>query len=138
MSDGRLGLTEAVSIALGGMIGGGIYAVLGVITQITEAATWFAFFLAGIIAICTGYSYIQLNELITSDGSDGGGSVTFVQSFTGNSTLAGMIGWTLLLGYIGSMAMYAFAFAEFTIPLPSVPKLFAGVPLRPIISVSVA
>ncbi|WP_280985412.1 hypothetical protein [Halopiger xanaduensis] len=30
MSDGSFGLTEAVSMALGGMIGGGIYAVFGV------------------------------------------------------------------------------------------------------------
>ncbi|WP_254546799.1 APC family permease [Halomarina pelagica] len=136
MSDGNFGLTEAVSIALGGMIGGGIYAVLGVVTQITGAATWFAFLLAGVVAVCAGYSYIGLNELVT-DGTDdtGGGSVTFVQSFTGNSTLAGMVGWTLLVGYIGSMAMYAFAFAEFAIALPVVPVSLAGLSLRPVISV---
>lgn len=33
-----LQLKEAVGMALGGMIGGGIYAVLGVVTQITGAA----------------------------------------------------------------------------------------------------
>ena len=92
MSDGRFGLTEAVSVALGGMIGGGIYAVLGVVTQITGAATWFAFVLAGIVALCAGYSYIRLNELVADEDGTGGGSVTFVQSFTGNSDLAGMVG----------------------------------------------
>ncbi|WP_226006739.1 APC family permease [Natrinema salinisoli] len=139
MGDGSFGLTEAVSMALGGMIGGGIYAVLGVVTGIARAATWFAFLLAGIFAICAAYSYVGLNELATDDGDDdsGGGSVTFVQSFTGNSTLAGMIGWTLLFGYVGSMAMYAFAFAEFTISLPGVPSSIGGLPLRPGISVLV-
>ncbi|WP_408959540.1 APC family permease [Natrinema sp. 74] len=137
MSDGSLGLTEAVAMALGGMIGGGIYAVLGIVTQITGAATWGAFLLAGVVASCAAYSYVRLNELVTDGGSDGGGSVTFVQSFTGNSTLAGMIGWTLLVGYLGSMAMYAFAFAEFSIALPGVPSRLAGLPLRPIISVLV-
>ena len=137
MSEGSLGLTEAVSIALGGMIGGGIYAVLGVVTQISGAATWLAFVLAGVVAACTAYSYVRLNELVTDDGGDGGGSVTFVQSFTGNSTLAGMIGWTLLIGYIGSMAMYAFAFAEFTIALPGVPHQLRGIPLRPGVSILV-
>lgn len=63
--------------------------------------------------------------------------MTFVQSFTGNSTLAGMIGWTLLIGYIGSMAMYAFAFGEFAIVLPFIPESLGGLPLRPIISVFV-
>lgn len=137
MSDGNLGLTEALSIALGGMIGGGIYAVLGVVTQISGAAPWIAFVLAGVVALCTGYSYTKLNRLVTDDTGEGGGSVTFVQSFTGNATLAGMTGWTLLLGYIGSMSMYAFAFAEFAMSLPGIPQAFAGVHLRPVISVLV-
>ncbi|WP_254533746.1 APC family permease [Natrinema gelatinilyticum] len=135
MSEGNFGLTEAVSIALGGMIGGGIYAVLGVVTQITGAATWLAFILAGIVAICAGYSYVGLNELVTAEDGSGGGSVTFVQSFTGNSDFAGIVGWTLLVGYIGSMAMYAFAFGEFAVALPLVPDSMAGLALRPVISV---
>jgi len=126
----KLGLTEAVSIALGGMIGGGIYAVLGVVAQVTMAATWAAFLLAGVVAICAGYSYNRLNALI----DDAGGSVSFVQSFLGNSTLAGMVGWTLLFGYVGSMAMYAFAFAEFAIAL-GLPDGVAGLPTRPVVSV---
>lgn len=132
-----LGLKTSIAMALGGMIGGGIYAVLGVVTAITGAATWFAFLLAGVVAACAGYSHDRLNKLVHDSDSDrsGGGSVSFVQSFTGNSTLAGMVGWTLLIGYIGSMAMYAFAFAEFTIALSVVPSSFAGVPLRPVISV---
>ncbi|QLG63254.1 APC family permease [Halorarum salinum] len=132
MPDGPgLGLTEAVSIALGGMIGGGIYAVLGVVAGITGAATWFAFLLAGVVALCAAHSYVALNEIV--DGN--GGSVTFVQYFTGNATLAGMVGWTLLFGYVGSMAMYAFAFAEFGLTLPGVPDSVGSVPLRPVVSV---
>jgi amino acid transporter len=117
------------------MIGGGIYAVLGVVSRITGPTTWAAFVLAGVVALCAGYSYVRLNELVTDDGGDGGGAVTFVQSFTGNSTLAGMIGWTLLVGYVGSMAMYAFAFGEFAVTLPLVPDAVAGLPLRPLVSV---
>lgn len=138
VSDGSLGLTGTVSMALGGMIGGGIYAVLGVVAGITHAATWFAFVLAGVVASCAAYSYVRLNELVAGDGdAGGGGAVTFVQSFTGNSKLAGVVGWTLLFGYVGSMAMYAFAFGEFTVALPGVPASIAAFPLRPIISVLV-
>jgi amino acid transporter len=137
----NLGFKEAVAMSLGGMIGGGIYAVLGVVTQITGAATWFAFLLAGIIAACAGYSYNKLNKLSHDGGDDvgeeSGGAVTFIQSFTGNSTLAGMTGWTLIIGYIGSMAMYAFAFAEFAIALSFIPASMGGIPLRPVISVLV-
>ncbi|WP_232687366.1 APC family permease [Halobacterium zhouii] len=127
----QLGLTECVSMALGGMIGGGIYAVLGVTARITMGATWFAFVLAGIVALCAGYSYIRLNAL----GDRRGGSVSFVQQFVGNSTLAGMVGWTLLFGYVGSMAMYAFAFAEFAIGFSFVPHQLLGLPIRPVVSV---
>ena len=56
MSDSDLGLTESVAIALGGMIGGGIYAVLGVVAGITRGATWAAFVLAGIVTTGAGYS----------------------------------------------------------------------------------
>ncbi|MDY6764809.1 MAG: APC family permease [Halobacteria archaeon] len=131
MAKETLGLTEGVSIALGGMIGGGIFAVLGVVAQITHAATWFAFVLAGVVALCAAYSFNKLNKL--SDGQ--GGAVTFIQCFLGNSNLAGMAGWTLLFGYIGSMAMYAYAFGSFTVGLALVPDSVAGYPLRPAVSV---
>ncbi|MFC5368817.1 APC family permease [Salinirubrum litoreum] len=130
MSD-SLGLTEAVSIALGGMIGGGIYAVLGVVAGIATSAIWVAFLVAGVVATSAGYSFNVLNRLTDNRG----GSVTFVQCYVGNSTLAGMVGWTLLFGYVGSMAMYAFAFGEFTAAFGVVPTSVAGVPVRPLISV---
>jgi len=126
----QLGLGSAVSMALGGMIGGGIYAVLGVVAQITMYATWFGFVAAGFVAACAGYSYNKLNHL----GDQRGGSVTFVQEFVENGTLAGMVGWTLLFGYVGSMAMYAFAFAEFAIGL-GLPQQLFGLPIRPLVSV---
>jgi amino acid transporter len=127
---GQLGLKEAVSIALGGMIGGGIYAVLGVVASTTMAATWAAFLLAGVVAMCAGYSYNRLNALTDNRG----GSVSFVQCFLGDSTLAGMVGWTLLFGYVGSMAMYAFAFGEFAVAF-GLPGTVAGLPMRPVVSV---
>ena len=132
MSDDAFGLTEAVAIALGGMIGGGIYAVLGVVTQIAGATTWAGFLLAGAVAACAGYAFAALQSL---DAVDAGGAVSYVQAFVGNSTLAGMAGWTLLVGYVGSMAMYAFAFGEFTVAIDGVPETVAAVPLRPALSV---
>ena len=131
MSD-SLGLKEGVSMALGGMIGGGIYAVLGVVAGITMSAIWAAFLVAGVVAMCAGYSYNTLNSLTDNQG----GSVTFVQCYLGNSTVAGIVGWTLLFGYIGSMAMYAFAFGEFTAAFDSVPTSIVGFPVRPLISVA--
>jgi amino acid transporter len=126
-----LGLKESISMALGGMIGGGIYAVLGVVAQITMSAIWVAFLAAGVVVMCAGYSYYKLNSLTDNKG----GSVTFVQCYLGNSTVAGITGWTLLFGYIGSMAMYAFAFGEFTAAFGIIPGSVLEVPTRPLISV---
>ncbi|MFB6137032.1 MAG: APC family permease [Halobacteriaceae archaeon] len=126
------GRTEAVSMALGGMIGGGIYAVLGVVAQVAGHATWVGFVAAGAIALCAGYSYARLNAA----GSERGGAVSFVVEFAGRPSLAGMVGWTLLFGYVGSMAMYAVAFGEFVVGFGTVPASAAGVPLRPVVSVA--
>ena len=127
-----LGLGESVSMALGGMIGGGIYAVLGVVAGAAGRAAWLAFAAAGVVALCAGYAYLALNDLSARRG----GSVAFIETLTGNATLAGMTGWTLLVGYVGSMAMYAFAFGSYAVDLLGVAAV-GGVPARPLLSVVV-
>ncbi|MFB6164900.1 MAG: APC family permease [Haloarculaceae archaeon] len=130
MGESKLGLGGAAAIGLGGMIGGGVFSVLGVVVSIAGAASWAAFTAASLISMCAAYSYIKLNEA----GSNLGGSVTQLEEFVGNSTLAGMIGWTLLVGYVGAMAMYAFAFGSFAVRL--LPGWLAGsLPMRPVLSV---
>ncbi|GGL32395.1 amino acid transporter [Halarchaeum grantii] len=128
MSD-RLGLPSAVSIALGGMIGGGIFSVLGVVAKLAGARTWLAFVVAGVVALCAGYSYTALNAVSGRTG----GSVTFVQRYTDNTTVAGMVGWTLLFGYVGSMAMYAYAFGEYTVGVLGLRDVL-GALARPLVS----
>ncbi|MFB6127739.1 MAG: APC family permease [Halolamina sp.] len=138
MSDEKLGLIGAMSISVGGMIGGGVYAVLGVVVLQAGAASWLAFTGACLISMGASYSYIKLNRISGKKG----GSVTQIEAFTGRSTLAGMIGWTLLFGYIGAMAMYAFAFGGFTLELLHSTGLVdadavRGVPVQPALSVLV-
>ncbi|MFB6108356.1 MAG: APC family permease [Haloplanus sp.] len=128
--DGELGLGGAVSIGLGGMIGGGVFSVLGLVATIAGSAAWAAFTGASLVSMAAGYSYIKLNEL--SDRS--GGSVSMLEDFLGNSTLSGMVGWTLLLGYVGAISMYAFAFGSFAVRLLPM-EAVAGVPLRPLVSI---
>ncbi|QAU14185.1 amino acid permease [Halorubrum sp. BOL3-1] len=136
MSEQKLGLIGAMSISVGGMIGGGVYAVLGVVVLQAGAASWLAFTGACLISMGASYSYIKLNQISGKKG----GSVTQIEAFTGRSTLAGMIGWTLLFGYVGAMAMYAFAFGGFTVELlhaaglSEAESVFA-IPIQPLISV---
>lgn len=134
-AESKLGLIGAMSISVGGMIGG-VYAVLGVVVLQAGAASWLAFTGACLISMGASYSYVKLNRISGKKG----GSVTQIEAFTGRSTLAGMIGWTLLFGYIGAMAVYAFAFGGFTVEVLHSAGLldaegFLGVPLQSVISV---
>ena len=125
----KFGLGETVSMMVGGIVGGGIYAALGVIVSIAGPAAWLAYVAAGVIALCAGYSYIHLNRNLDSNGA----SVTFIESYWGNTTVAGMVGWTLLIGYIGTMAMYGYAFGAFSRHMLHVQHVL-GIPIRLLVS----
>lgn len=105
----QLGLKEAIAMALGGMIGGGIFSAFGIIVAISGELAWAAFLLGSVLGFCAAYSYINLNQF--TDGH--GGAPTYIHELIGSRTLAGMTGWTLLFGYVGSIALYAYAFSSF-------------------------
>ncbi len=56
-SDGTIGRLAAASIGLGGIVGGGIFAVLGLAVAEGGGATFVAFLVAGSVALVTAYSY---------------------------------------------------------------------------------
>ena len=133
----RLGLTEAVSFALGGIIGGGIFAVLGVVARVAGPTAWVAYLIAGIVVMATGYSYVKLNERVPRT-EESGGAVAFIEVFLDRPTLAGMVGWTLIVGYVGTMAMYAYAFGAYFGAIFGITELpFLGLPSRPVLSLLV-
>lgn len=105
----KIGLTESISIA----VGGGIFAVLGVVATTAGTLTWLAFVASGVIAICAGYSFVRLNDVIDVRA----GPITYVGRFTGNAKPAGTTGWTFLIGYVGTMSLYADAFAGYFVEL---------------------
>ncbi|WP_435153591.1 APC family permease [Haladaptatus sp. DFWS20] len=129
MASGKIGLAESISMAVGGMVGGGIFAVLGVVAVTAGTLAWFAFFVAGIIALSAGYSFVRLGRLA----NEGDGPLTYIERFTGSTKLAGMTGWTFVVGYIGTMAMYAFAFGSYLVEIVGVHSV-GGIPARPLVS----
>ena len=54
----ELGYWEVTALGIGGMVGGGIFAVLGLTVDLTRGAAPLAFFLAGIVALVTSYSML--------------------------------------------------------------------------------
>lgn len=92
------------------MVSGGIFAVLGVAMQQAGNAVPFSFLLAGAITLLTAYSYIKLTLYY----GENGGAFSFIEHAVDNRHVAGFFGWVLIVGYIGVMAMYAFAFGAYT------------------------
>ncbi len=106
MSSARLDLKQMIAMGVGGMVGGGIFSVLGLAIAEAGHAAAIAFALGGVIALLTGYAYARLGLLFRSDG----GSFTYLEKAFKPTWVAGVGGWLLLAGYIGTMALYAYTF----------------------------
>ena len=104
-----IGLLGAVSIGIGGMVGGGIFAVLGEAVSLAHGATAIAFAVAGLVAIFTAYSYAKLSLTYQSRG----GTVTFIDKAFGDNILSGSVNFMLWLSYLVTISLYATAFASY-------------------------
>ena len=105
----KLDLRQMIAMGVGGMVGGGIFSVLGLAIAQAGHAAPIAFVLGGVIALLTGYSYAKLGIIFHSDG----GSFTYLEKAFKPHYVAGIGGWLLLAGYIGTLALYAFTFGVY-------------------------
>jgi amino acid transporter len=104
-----LSLKEVIAMGVGGMVGGGIFSVLGLAINQAGHAAPIAFALGGIIAMLTGLSYARLGVAFRSDG----GSFTYLEHAFRHPNISGLGGWLLLVGYIGTMALYSYTFGVY-------------------------
>jgi len=111
----KIGLKEAISIGIGGMVGGGIFAVLGLAVSLSKGGTPLAFLFAGGIALITSYSYVKLSKTYP----DRGGTVKFINQGFGQTIFSGGINNLLWISYIIMLSLYASAFGSYA------PNLFA-------------
>ncbi len=105
----KLGLKELIAMGVGGMVGGGIFSVLGLSVALAGHAAPIAFGLGGVIALLTGFSYAKLGLNYHSDG----GSFTYLEHAFRHRNVAGIGGWMLITGYIGTLALYAYTFGVY-------------------------
>ena len=105
---GELGLAAVWAIAVGGMVGGGIFSTLGVV--ISAAGHWAAlsFVLGGLVAYATGHSLAAL----TVDKDEAGGVYSFLRDLK-FKRLAKWSAWVLLAGYVLTCAVYAYTFGAY-------------------------
>ena len=104
-----IGLLGAISIGIGGMVGGGIFAVLGEAVSLAHGATAVAFAIAGMVALLTAYSYAKLSVTFQSEG----GTVIFIDEAFGDNILSGSVNLMLWLSYLITISLYATAFASY-------------------------
>ena len=104
-----LSYLEVTAIGVGGMVGGGIFAVLGLSVQLTKGGAPAAFLIAGVVALVTSYSYAQLSVTYPSQG----GTVAFLDRAFGPGILTGGINILLWISYIVMLSLYAYAFGSY-------------------------
>ena len=121
MKRDKIGFWEAFSIGVGGMIGGGIFAVLGLSIQLSKSAAPIAFILAGIITLVTAYSYARLSVRFPSEG----GTIEFLVKAYGTGIFSGTLNVLLLASYIVMISLYAYAFGSYGANVLSLNHVFA-------------
>ncbi len=109
MQGKKIGFWEAVSIGVGGMIGGGIFAVLGLTVLLARGGAPLAFFLAGLIALLTAYSYAKLSVRYPSQG----GTIEFIVQAFGPGVIPAWLNTLLLASYVIMLSLYAYAFGSY-------------------------
>jgi len=109
MPSGKIGTVGAVAIGIGGMVGGGIFAVLGLAVRLAHGGTPVAFAVAGGVALLTAYSYARLSVALPSSG----GTVVFLDRAFGPGLLTGSLNLLLWISYIVMLSLYAYAFGSY-------------------------
>lgn len=104
-----LGFWSSVAIGIGGMVGGGIFAVLGLAIQFAHGGTPIAFLLAGMIALVSSYSYAHLSITFPSQG----GTVEFLNQGFRVGVIPGGLNILLWLSYIIMLSLYSYAFGSY-------------------------
>lgn len=110
---GSIGVVGATAIGVGGMMGAGLYTLLGLAAN--SAGVWLpvSFLIGGIVAAFSVYSYSKLGMKYP----DRGGAAKFLLKEFGDGLLAGGMNVFQYIGWIITMALYATGFAEYACQL---------------------
>lgn len=110
---GSIGVVGATAIGVGGMMGAGLYTLLGLAAN--SAGVWLpvSFLIGGIVSAFSVYSYSKLGMKYP----DRGGAAKFLLKEFGDGLLAGGMNVFQYIGWIIAMALYATGFAEYACQL---------------------
>lgn len=132
-SETKLSLFDACGMAIGGMVGGGIFAVLGEAVTTAGNAAFISLGLGGVLALVTGIVYGKL----TVEFDESGGEFIFMEHIAG-VRFAGTISWFLILGYTFTISLYAYTFGAYAgqlLGLGSGPHIWLGIGVVALITI---
>ncbi|HEC16650.1 MAG TPA: amino acid permease [Sedimenticola sp.] len=115
--DKKIGLWQAVSIAVGTMIGASIFSVFGLGARIAGHNLPLVFVISGALALLVAYSYATLGAKIVSNA----GPMEFILRGLGDGVLTGALSILSWLTYVISIALFAKGFAGYLLPLLHLP-----------------
>ncbi len=106
---GSISTISAAAMGVGGMMGAGLYTLLGLAA--TSTGTWLpaAFLLAGLVAALSVYSYSKLGAEYPSRG----GAAEFLLREFGQGVVSGGLNVFQYVAYLIATALYAAGFAEY-------------------------
>ena len=104
---------NAISLGVGSMVGAGIFALLGEAAALAGSAVWLMFLAAGIIALLTGYSFVQLGVRYPTRG----GVVEYLVRAYGSGTFSGGCSILFYIAQLIGVAMISLAFGKYAAQL---------------------
>jgi amino acid transporter len=103
------------------MIGGGIFAILGLVSKVAGSALPVVFLVGAVVAFLSVYSYTKLGLRYPSVG----GACQFLVQGFGDGLLAGGLNIFQYFAYVISLALYAGGFAGYAVALLHSPPAWA-------------
>ena len=104
---------KAIALGIGSMVGAGIFALLGEAAALAGSAVWISFLIAGIIALLSGYSFVQMGVRFPSRG----GIVEYLVQAYGVGVFSGASSILFYIAQLIGMAMIALAFGKYATKL---------------------
>lgn len=111
-------LPALIFYGLGTMVGGGFYALLGEVSSQAGMHTPLAFGLSGLLAILSAFAFAELSSRYPASA----GEARYVEEGFGSSTMAGVIGYLVVLTGVVSAAALSVATIGFVRDLALVPQ----------------
>lgn len=106
---GSIGLESAVSLGVGGMMGAGLYTLLGLAARSSGVLLPVSFLLAGVVAAFSVYSYARLGATYSSRG----GAAQLLLAILGETVVSGGLNVFQYAAFLIATSLYAAGFAEY-------------------------